>query len=61
MNDDDLRGLDRVLGKLLDTAIVDIDAAKTTCRLCDAHACGHYDGTCPVTRAADRHRHRQAA
>jgi hypothetical protein len=24
------------------------------CRLCDAHACGHFDGDCPVTRAADR-------
>ena len=29
-------------------------AAMGTCRLCDAHACGHYDGACPVTRAADR-------
>jgi MarR family transcriptional regulator, negative regulator of the multidrug operon emrRAB len=24
------------------------------CRLCDAHACGHEEGRCPVTRAADR-------
>jgi MarR family transcriptional repressor of emrRAB len=23
------------------------------CRLCDADACGHYEGRCPVTRAAD--------
>jgi DNA-binding MarR family transcriptional regulator len=28
-------------------------AARATCRLCDAHACGHDDGRCPVTRAAD--------
>lgn len=27
--------------------------ARTTCRLCDAHACGHYTGDCPVTNAAD--------
>ena len=24
------------------------------CRLCDADACGHAEGRCPVTRAADR-------
>jgi DNA-binding MarR family transcriptional regulator len=23
------------------------------CRLCDGHACGHHEGLCPVTRAAD--------
>jgi MarR family transcriptional regulator, negative regulator of the multidrug operon emrRAB len=28
-------------------------AARAICRLCDAHACGHHDGRCPVTRAAD--------
>jgi hypothetical protein len=27
-----------------------------TCRLCDAHTCGHHEGVCPVTLAADRHR-----
>jgi MarR family transcriptional regulator, negative regulator of the multidrug operon emrRAB len=51
-----VRDLDRVLARLLDATIVDLRAAKETCRLCDAHACGHYEGTCPVTRAADRHR-----
>jgi MarR family transcriptional repressor of emrRAB len=29
-------------------------AARGICRLCDPHACGHYGGDCPVTRAADR-------
>jgi MarR family transcriptional repressor of emrRAB len=29
------------------------DAARI-CRLCDAGACGHEEGRCPVTRAADR-------
>jgi DNA-binding MarR family transcriptional regulator len=28
-------------------------AARGICRLCDGHACGHHEGLCPVTRAAD--------
>jgi MarR family transcriptional regulator, negative regulator of the multidrug operon emrRAB len=28
--------------------------AGNICRLCDAHACGHEEGRCPVTQAADR-------
>ncbi|HLM08778.1 MAG TPA: hypothetical protein VK307_03650 [Thermoleophilaceae bacterium] len=27
--------------------------AGRICRLCDSEACGHYEGLCPVTRAAD--------
>jgi DNA-binding MarR family transcriptional regulator len=46
--------LDRLLATLLDVTTVDTLAARQTCRLCDAHACGHYEGTCPVTKAADR-------
>jgi hypothetical protein len=30
------------------------EAARHTCRLCDAIACGHERGTCPVTQAVDR-------
>ena len=52
----DVRHLDRLVGALLDVTTVDVRAAMGTCRLCDAHVCGHYDGACPVTRAADRHR-----
>jgi DNA-binding MarR family transcriptional regulator len=52
----DVHDLERVVGTVLETTTVDVRAAMATCRLCDAHACGHYDGTCPVTRAADRHR-----
>jgi len=52
----DVRDLDRLAGALLHATTVDVRAAKETCRLCDAHACGHYEGTCPVTRAADRWR-----
>jgi MarR family transcriptional repressor of emrRAB len=52
----DVRALERLLGGLLDATTVDARAAMGTCRLCDARACGHYEGACPVTRAADRWR-----
>jgi MarR family transcriptional repressor of emrRAB len=52
----DVRDLERVLGALLDAATVDARAPRAICRLCDGHACGHHEGACPVTRAADRHR-----
>src|SRR5437763_1949559 len=48
------RDLDRVLASLLDVTTIDVHAARQTCRLCDAHVCGHYEGDCPVTQAADR-------
>ena len=53
---EDLNDLERVLGALLDATTIDLRAAMGTCRLCDAHACGHFEGICPVTRAADRWR-----
>src|SRR4051794_2259896 len=52
----DAGDLERLLGALLDATTVDVRAARRTCRLCDAHACGHFKGACPVTRAADRRR-----
>ena len=52
----DLSDLERLLGALLDATTIDARAAAGTCRLCDAHACGHYDGSCPVSLAADRYR-----
>jgi DNA-binding MarR family transcriptional regulator len=52
----DVRDLERLVGALLDATTVDVRAASGTCRLCDAHACGHYEGACPVSRAADRRR-----
>ncbi len=51
-----VRDLEQLLASLLAVTTVDTRAARETCRLCDAHACGHYDSACPVTRAADRHR-----
>jgi MarR family transcriptional repressor of emrRAB len=50
------RRLERMLTGLLDSTTVDARAARQTCRLCDAHACGHFDGVCPVTQAAGRGR-----
>jgi DNA-binding MarR family transcriptional regulator len=52
----EVRDLERLVGALLDATTVDLRAAKQTCRLCDGHACGHYERACPVTRAADRYR-----
>ena len=49
----DVRDLERLLGALLGATTVDVRAAKETCRLCDAHVCGHYEGACPVSQAAD--------
>lgn len=35
--------------------------AGQICRLCDSHACGHWEGRCPVTQAADAAEARAAA
>jgi MarR family transcriptional regulator, negative regulator of the multidrug operon emrRAB len=56
VGDDGLGELDRLVARLLDATTVDTRAAMQTCRLCDAHTCGHFDGSCPVTLAADRRR-----
>lgn len=40
-------------GKVLGATTSGRLAARATCRLCDAEACGHDRGECPVTRAAD--------
>jgi DNA-binding MarR family transcriptional regulator len=39
--------------RLLADATTGRRSAGAICRLCDAHACGHDEGRCPVTRAAD--------
>jgi DNA-binding MarR family transcriptional regulator len=48
--------LDRLLSSLLVATTDSERTARQTCRLCDAHACGHYDGACPVTEGAARAR-----
>jgi MarR family transcriptional repressor of emrRAB len=40
---------EKLLGGLTDSRA----AAGNICRLCDLHACGHNEGLCPVTKAAD--------
>jgi DNA-binding MarR family transcriptional regulator len=45
--------LARLHEKVLATLTDGRAAAGHICRLCDADACGHYEGRCPVTRAAD--------
>jgi MarR family transcriptional regulator, negative regulator of the multidrug operon emrRAB len=49
----DRRELARLAEQLLARATTGRRAAGAICRLCDARACGHDDGRCPVTRAAD--------
>jgi hypothetical protein len=45
--------LTRLHEKLLAQLPEDVPAAARVCRLCDVHACGHYDGRCPVTQGID--------
>lgn len=40
-------------GKALENIVGGRRDARAICRLCDAHACGHAEGRCPVTQAAD--------
>jgi DNA-binding MarR family transcriptional regulator len=46
--------LTRLVEKLLAGLTFGRADARHICRLCDAAACGHEEGRCPVTRAADR-------
>jgi DNA-binding MarR family transcriptional regulator len=39
--------------KLLAHLPEDVAAAGRVCRFCDVHACGHYEGRCPVTQGID--------
>jgi len=45
--------LARIAEQMLEELTDGRRAARATCRLCDAHACGHHAGRCPVTRGAD--------
>jgi MarR family transcriptional regulator, negative regulator of the multidrug operon emrRAB len=45
--------LARLHEKLLATLTDGRATAGHICRLCDSWACGHWEGRCPVTRAAD--------
>jgi DNA-binding MarR family transcriptional regulator len=51
---DERARLAALAGRVFDGAVTGRAAARRICRFCDAHACGHDDGRCPVTLAADR-------
>ena len=53
--------LARLHEKILATLADGRAAAGRICRFCDAEACGHEEGRCPVTRAADVAEERAAA
>jgi MarR family transcriptional regulator, negative regulator of the multidrug operon emrRAB len=58
---DALRGLDarerRAFAELAERVLAELTSGRRSaganCRLCDSRACGHHEGRCPVTRAAD--------
>ncbi|MGH2825093.1 MAG: MarR family transcriptional regulator, partial [Thermoleophilaceae bacterium] len=52
--------LARLHEKVLATLTDGRAAARRICRLCDGRACGHEEGLCPVTRAADAAEQRAA-
>ena len=47
--------LARLAEKVLENVTQGRDHARATCRLCDAVACGHFEGRCPVTIGASAH------
>jgi DNA-binding MarR family transcriptional regulator len=53
LSDDERAQLTRLHEKLLAALTDGRRSAGRTCRLCDLHACGHNDGRCPVTNAAN--------
>ena len=51
---DERRALGSIAAEVLGRVTLDRRTARGICRLCDAVACGHESGRCPVTQAADR-------
>ncbi len=52
LDDEEQAALTPLLERLLGALVADRADARRLCRLCDATACGHEDGCCPVTNAA---------
>jgi DNA-binding MarR family transcriptional regulator len=50
---DERRALAELAEQVLGGVTTSRRSARSNCRLCESHACGHDDGRCPVTRAAD--------
>jgi DNA-binding MarR family transcriptional regulator len=61
LDDGERAELARLHGKVLGTLTDGRAAAGHICRLCDSHACGHWEGRCPVTQAADAAEEQAAA
>jgi DNA-binding MarR family transcriptional regulator len=53
MTPDQRRQFGELASLVLSAAATGRRSARGICRLCDAVACGHYEGRCPVTHAAD--------
>jgi DNA-binding MarR family transcriptional regulator len=51
--------LARLASKVLYASATGRERALAICRLCDAVACGHFEGACPVTNGADAHEARR--
>lgn len=49
----DLRALAELAERVLGGVTTGRRSARSICRLCESDACGHHEGRCPVTRAAD--------
>jgi len=52
LDGDEREQLGQLLGRVLGGLTDGHAAAARICRLCEPGPCGHYDGRCPVTRAA---------
>jgi len=50
LSDDERETLDALAGKVLVGLKRDASATRFMCRLCDARACGHAEGACPVAQ-----------
>jgi MarR family transcriptional repressor of emrRAB len=61
LDQDERAELARLHAKVLGTLTDGRATAGHICRLCDSHACGHEEGRCPVTQAADVAEERAAA
>ncbi|HTE63120.1 MAG TPA: MarR family transcriptional regulator [Solirubrobacteraceae bacterium] len=53
LESEDRRALAGLAEQVLEGVTTGRRSARSTCRLCESHACGHDDGRCPVTRGAD--------
>lgn len=53
LSSDERAELTRLNEKLLAGLTDGHATARNICRLCDLHACGHNEGICPVTNAAN--------